>query len=58
MSDYTSITQEYEREAPAEYGQVRPSRKSGRSARPTYRTKNRPEGHNGMHRRRQKRFSW
>lgn len=57
MSDYTSISQDYERESKADYSQTQQGRRF-RSSRPHYRTKSRPVGHNGMHRRRQKRWSW
>lgn len=58
MSDYTSAQQDYERSSQVEYGRYEPARSGQRASRPEYRTKRRPVGHNGMHRRRQKRWSW
>jgi hypothetical protein len=58
MSDYANQRNEYEREFEVDYGRFEPSRNQGRSARPNYRAKRRPTGFNGIHRRRQKRWSW
>jgi len=57
MSDYTSVHQEYERESQVDYSQTQRGRRF-RASRPLYRTKSRPTGHSGIHRRRQKRWSW
>jgi hypothetical protein len=58
MSDYTNLKYEYEREFQVEYGRTEPDRNHQHSSRPNYRTKRRPTGYNGIHRRRKKRWSW
>lgn len=49
---------DYERDSDSDYGHLFGSRNTNNSPRPDYRAKRRPTGHNGMHRRRQKRWSW
>lgn len=58
MADYTNNKQDYERESQVEYNRFEPERSQTNQARPNYRTKRRPSGFNGMHRRRQKRWNW
>ncbi len=58
MSDYSNNKYEYEREFQVEYDRYQPVRNQHNSARPNYRTKRRPSGFNGIHRRRQKRWTW
>ncbi len=58
MSDYSSNSQDYERENKADYGLPKGARNDDSVPRPNYRTKRRPTGHSGIHRRRQKRWSW
>lgn len=58
MSDYKSNSQDYEREPQVDYERLFDSRGKQQGARPEYRTKRRPTGYNGMHRRRQKRWNW
>lgn len=58
MSDYSNSKHDYEREFHVEYGNSQPNRDKQSAARPNYRTKRRPSGFNGLHRRRQKRWTW
>jgi hypothetical protein len=60
MSDYkNSNNQDYERESQVDYERLFNSRgKNSNGPRPDYRAKRRPTGYNGMHRRRQKRWTW
>lgn len=56
MSDYSNVPQSYEGEGDTNYGRTQ---RVGRNAnRPQYRSKTRPAGFNGMHRRRHKRWTW
>ena len=58
MSDYSNSENSYERLFPVDYNRAEPDRKQKDTARPNYRTKRRPSGFNGLHRRRQKRWTW
>lgn len=60
MSEYkNNNSQDYERDSQADYERLFNSRGGSSDApRPDYRTKRRPTGYNGMHRRRQKRWNW